>query len=286
MRCDVNISVRRVGDEKLGTRTEIKNMNSITNIAKAMEYEYNRQCRLLENGDKVMQETLRFDDVTGTTSSMRSKEDAKDYRFFREPDLTAVSLSDEEIEDISKKLPELPSVKAARYVSDFGITEADAQQLTKYRAISEYFDKAIEGMKNPRTVAKFMIGQMFGSFATESGKEQFKTKVTPTELRELLSLLEEGRINNNLAKITLEKMIESGRPLTDFISEEDMGGVDADTLASLCAQAIEGNPAAVKDYKGGKEKALMAMLGFVMRESRGKADATAAAEKLRELLRE
>lgn len=284
MRCDVNISVRKVGDETLGVRTEIKNMNSISNIAKAMEYEYNRQCEVLECGGTVVQETLRFDDATGTTSSMRSKEDAKDYRFFREPDLLSVVLSDGEIEEIRRKIPELPFVKAARYVADFGISEADAQQLTKYRAVSEFFDKAAEGMKNPKTVANFMIGQMFATFSTEAEKEQFETKVTPAQLRELLTLLEEGRINNNLAKLTFEKMLQTGSSATEFLSAEDLQGMSREDVDNLCKKALDENPTAVNDYKNGKEKALMALLGFVMRESHGKADAKYATDKLKELL--
>ena len=153
MRCDVNISVRPKGSEKLGTRTEIKNMNSINNIAKAMEYEFERQVDLIENGGSVVQETLRYDDATNTTSSMRSKEDAHDYRYFRDPDLVTIHVPKDVVEEIKAAMPELPADKCRRYIDELAIPEKDAQLLTKYRKISEYFDKACEGVKSPKTVS-------------------------------------------------------------------------------------------------------------------------------------
>ncbi|MCD8026774.1 MAG: Asp-tRNA(Asn)/Glu-tRNA(Gln) amidotransferase subunit GatB [Clostridiales bacterium] len=284
MRCDVNISVRPQGSEALGTRTEIKNMNSINNIAKAMEYEYERQVDLIESGGRVVQETLRYDDSTNTTSSMRSKEDAHDYRYFRDPDLVTINVSHEEVEEIKKSLPELPAEKCKRYVEELEIPDKDAQLLTKYRKISEYFDAACEGVKSPKTVSNFIIGQIFRRTETESDKEEFDVKVTPQQLNELVKLIDSGKIRNNLAKSTLEKMLDTGKGTLEFISESDMGGIDENTMLELCKQAIECNPKAVDDYKGGKEKALKALLGNVMKNSRGKADATAAEAKLRELI--
>lgn len=285
MRCDVNISVRPQGSETLGTRTEIKNMNSINNIAKAMEYEYDRQCDLLESGAKVVQETLRYDDATGTTSSMRSKEDAHDYRYFRDPDLVTINVSGEEVEEIKKSLPELPAEKCRRYVEELGLPEKDAQLLTKYRNISEYFDKAIEGIKAPKTAANFIIGQIFSRLETEADKERFDIKTTPQQLNKLIKLLDEGKIRNNLAKATLEKMLDEGKDVTEYISESDMAGLDENTLNDLCKQAVESSPKAVEDYKNGKEKAIKAMVGFVMKNSRGKADPALAEEKIKGLIK-
>ena len=284
MRCDVNISVRPEGSEKLGTRTEIKNMNSITNIAKAMEYEFERQCELIESGGAVVQETLRYDDATGTTSSMRSKEDAHDYRYFREPDLVTISVPRERVEEIRKRLPELPDVKFARYTGEYGIPEKDAAMLTKYRRIAEYFDAASEGLKAPKTASNFIIGQIFRRLETEADKEAFEIRTTAERLRELCLLLESGKLKNNLAKSALEKMLDSGKPVTDFVSESDMAGLDDATLTEYCKNAIAAMSAAVADYKGGKEKALMAILGNVMKQSRGRADAAAVTAKLKELL--
>lgn len=173
MRCDVNISVRPEGSDKLGTRTEIKNMNSITFMAKAMEYEFSRQVDLIENGGQVVQETLRYDEVTDTTSSMRGKEDAHDYRYFREPDLVTIHVTDEEVEALKRELPELPGAKLTRYTEELEIPRADAQLLTKYRNVAEYFEQASEGTKNPRTAANFIIGQVFRRMETTARKRNF-----------------------------------------------------------------------------------------------------------------
>lgn len=285
MRCDVNISVREAGSEELGTRTEIKNMNSITNIAKAMEYEFERQCDVLESGEKVIQETLRYDDATNSTYPMRSKEDAHDYRYFRDPDLVTINVSREQVEEIKKSLPELPADKCKRYVEELEIPEKDAQLLTKYRNISEYFDEAIKGVKSPKTVSNFIIGQIFSRLETEADKEEFNIKTTPKQLNDLVKLLDEGKIRNNLAKSTLEKMLDEGKNATDYISESDMGGLDENALNDLCKQAVEANPKAVEDYKNGKEKAIKAMVGFVMKNSRGRADAALAEQKIKDLIK-
>ena len=284
MRCDVNISVREEGSKRLGTRTEIKNMNSINNIAKAMEYEFYRQVDLIERGDKVIQETLRFDDTTGTTSPMRGKEDANDYRYFRDPDLVTIITNDEEVEEIRQMLPELPEAKLVRYVEEYNIPEKDAQLLTKYRRVSEYFDKAIEGLKVPKTVSNFIIGSMFRRIETEAEKQNFAVATTPQQLNQLVKMIEDKKIQNNLAKQTLEKMLDTGKPCTDFISESDLGGVDDGALDKMCQNAINSNPNAVEDFKNGKEKALMALLGNVMKQSRGKADAQAVKAKLVKLI--
>ena len=285
MRCDVNISVRPEGSEKLGTRTEIKNMNSITNIAKAMEYEFERQVELIESGGSVIQETLRYDDATGTTSPMRSKEDAHDYRYFREPDLVTISVPRERVEEIRAALPELPERKLRRYIDELGIPEKDAAQLTKYRAIAEYFDKASEGLKSPKTAANFIIGSIFRRLETEADKEAFAVLTTAEQLGELCKLLESGKLKNNLAKSALEKMLDTGKPITEFVSESDMAGLDDATLSEYCANAIAAMPAAAADYRSGKEKALMAILGNVMKQSRGRADAGAVTAKLKEMLK-
>ncbi len=284
MRCDVNISVRPVGSEKLGTRTEIKNMNSIAFIAKAMEYEFNRQVDLIESGGKVIQETLRYDDATNTTSSMRGKEDANDYRYFRDPDLVTIVVSKTEVEKIKSELPELPDAKLHRYVDELGLPEADAQLLVKYRKVAEYYEKASEGTKNPKTAANFIIGQIFRRTETEADKESFDVAVSAENLNALIKLIDSGKLKMNLAKSTLEKMLDTGKAVTELISESDMAGLDDNALAELCQKAVESNPNAVNDYKSGKEKAIKALVGFVMKNSRGKADAAQAEQKLKDII--
>ena len=171
-----------------------------------------------------------------------------------------------------------------RYIDELGIPEKDAQLLTKYRRISEYFDEAIDGVKSPKTVSNFIIGQIFRRVETENDKEAFDVATTPAQLNELVKLLDSGKIRNNLAKATLEKMLDSGKGVLEFISESDMGGMDENALLELCKAAVEGNPKAVEDFRNGKEKAIKALVGNVMKNSRGKADAQAAEAKIKELI--
>ena len=295
MRCDVNISVRPQGSEKLGTRTEIKNMNSITFITKAMEYEFNRQVDLIESGEQVIQETLRYDDVTNTTSGMRGKEDANDYRYFRDPDLVTINVPREKVEEIRKSLPELPEKKRPELLRGVGV-EARLRVLQYFLPVAEYltvevapkgldyFESAIKDTKTPKTASNFIIGQIFRTVENESEKEEFDIKVSPESLNELIKLIDSGKIRMNLAKSTLDKMLETGKRPSELISESDMGGLDDSALAELCTQAVNANPNAVADYKNGKEKAIKAIVGFVMKNSRGKADAVAAENKIKEII--
>lgn len=284
MRCDVNISVRPEGQKEFGTRTEIKNMNSIAFMAKAIEYEQERQIDIIESGGSVQQETLRYDDVTNTTSSMRGKEDANDYRYFRDPDLVTINVTDQEVEELEKTIPELPDEKLERYVEKLGIPESDAQLLVKYRRVAEYFERASEGTANPRTAANFIIGQIFRTIENESAKEEFDIPVSAESLRELIKLLDSKKIRMNLAKSTLDKMLETGKKVSELISEKDMGGLDEEATKKLCQEAVDANPNAVADYKNGKEKAVKAIVGYVMKNSRGKADAMKAEEIIKQII--
>lgn len=284
MRCDVNISVRPEGQKEFGTRTEIKNMNSIAFMAKAIEYEQERQIDIIESGGSVQQETLRYDDVTNTTSSMRGKEDANDYRYFRDPDLVTINVTDQEVEELEKTIPELPDEKLERYVEKLGIPESDAQLLVKYRRVAEYFERASEGTANPRTAANFIIGQIFRTIENESAKEEFDIPVSAESLRELIQLLDSKKIRMNLAKSTLDKMLETGKKASELISEKDMGGLDEEATKKLCQEAVDANPNAVADYKNGKEKAVKAIVGYVMKNSRGKADAMKAEEIIKQII--
>ncbi len=284
MRCDVNVSLRPVREKSLGTRTEIKNMNSVSNMAKAIEYEYNRQSALLDKGEKVIQETLRFNDTDGSTSPMRSKEDARDYRFFPEPDLLSVNLTFEEMNSLRDSLPELPKEKMDRYINTFELSREDAENLTKYRRIAEYFDRAAVNVRDYKMLSNFMISQIFATFKTEEEKENFQILTSPLELSFLVRLCEEKKINKNLAKITLEKMLKSGKAAEELLSEEDMSSLDEASLISLCKEAIAENKKAVEDYRGGKEKALMVVLGSVMKKSKGKAEGEKALMILKDLV--
>ncbi len=273
MRCDVNVSVKPSGSDKLGTRTEIKNMNSITFMTKAIDYERERHIDLLESGGKVIQQTRRYVEETNSTESMRSKEDAQDYRYFRDPDLIDIVLTEELVENIRKTLPKLPDERLKRYVDEFGISEKDAIQLVKYKNVSDYFEKAAEGVKNPKIVANFIIGQIFRTLETETEKERFEILTTAEQMQEVVTLIDSGKLTMNLAKKALTKMLESGEPVTSFVSESDMAGIPQEEIEKICEEAISSNANAVKDYLGGKEKAIKAILGSVMKKTRGRGNA-------------
>ncbi len=283
MRSDVNISVRPVGSDKFGTRTEIKNMNSFAHIAQAVAYEFDRQIDLIESGEAVVQETRRYDEESGMTESMRTKEDAHDYRYFQDPDLVTIATSDEEIEALRAELPELPDARMARYTGEWGIPEKDAQMLVKYRKIAEYFDEAAQGV-SPRTVSNFIIGQIFRRIETEADKETGNVPLPAAHLNELVALLDSGKLKMNLAKSTLEKMMDTGKRVSELLSEEDMAGVDDSALKAICEEVVAGNPNAVADYRGGKEKALKALVGGVMKATRGSADAKTAEQMILEII--
>ena len=235
-------------------------------------------------GGKITQETLRYNESDGTTSSMRNKEDADDYRYFRDPDLVNIHVTDEEVEAIRRALPELPEVKRERYISQFGLPEADALQLTKSRAIAEFFEAASDGVKNPKTVANCIIGQIFRRMENDDAKEKFEVSIPASYLKDLVLLLDSGKIRMNLLKSTLDQMLDSGKPATEFLSESDLSGVDTGDLKKFCEDAVAANPNAVADYRAGKEKALKALLGSVMKASRGRADALEVERILIELI--
>lgn len=284
MRCDVNVSVKPEGSRVLGTRTEIKNMNSITFMTKAIDYEYKRHVAVIESGEKVVQQTLRYVESTNSTESMRSKEDAQDYRYFGDPDLVEINLDDSYVENIRKTLPELPTDRFKRYVKEFGIPEKDAFLIVKYKNVSDFFEIASNGLSNPKTVSNFIIGQIFRTIETESEREKFDILTSPQQLQELIKLVESGKVNMNLAKKTFSKMLESGKDVTAFVSEDDMKDISDSEIETLCQEAISKNEAAAKDYLSGKEKALKVMLGYVMKATKGKGDALKIEKKLIEII--
>lgn len=284
MRCDVNISLRPRGRETFGVRAEIKNLNSFTSVAAAIECEFDRQEGILSSGGIVDQETRHFDADTGETSARRGKENADDYRYFPEPDILPVIIPEDVLEKLKGNLPELPDKKLARYVSELGVPEADARMLTKYRRVSEYFEEAAQGCQSPKTVATFMVTQMFSLIPTEAEREHWSPTVTASQLNELVKLLESNKINRNLAKRVFSQMLESGKPATAFISEADMAGFDMSALQELCQKAIAENQKSVEDYKAGKEKAIKALVGAVMRASQGRANALEAEATIKKLI--
>lgn len=285
LRCDVNISVRKKGEEKLGTRTEIKNMNSLSFIAKAMEYEFERHVDILESGGEIEQETRRYDSELNITESMRGKEDAEDYRYFKEPDLVDIIVSEEEIKKLKSELPQLPDEKLQVFINEYSLPEDDAELLIKYKKIAEYFEEASKGIKNKKIVSNYILGQIFRRMPTDSEKEECSISIPPEYLNELISLIENKKINSSMASNALEKMLDSGKPVREFISEKDMQGIDENTLREICLRALSENKEAVESYLGGKEKAFSSLIGYIMKETKGKADPQKAADILKEIIK-
>ena len=285
LRCDVNISIRKKGEEKLGTRTEIKNMNSLNFIAKAMEYEFNRHVDIIESGGKVEQETRRYDSDLNITESMRGKEDADDYRYFRDPDLVTISVSEEEIRKLKNELPQLPDEKMAVFVNEYGLPKDDAELLIKYKKIAEYYEEASKDSANKKLASNYILSQIFRRLPTDSEKEECGIPIPPEYLGKLIGLIENKKITSSMASNALEQMLDSGKPVSEFISEKDMQGIDESQLRKICIKAVNENGEAVKSYLEGKEKALKSIVGYIMRETKGKADAKLAAEIITEIIK-
>lgn len=285
LRCDVNISIRKDGEEKLGTRAEIKNMNSMAFIAKAMEYEMNRQIDILESGGKIVQETRRYNSDLNITESMRGKEDADDYRYFREPDLVTISINNEQIEKFKNELAELPDAKLQRFIDQYGLPYDDAALLVKYKKVSEYYEEACKNVDNCKMVSNFILGQIFRRLSTEIDKEDCCISVSPKYLNELVLLTEKKKLALNLARNTLEQMLDTGKSVYDLISESDMEGIDDNELRNLCEKAVQENEKAVTEYLKGKEKAFGSIIGYIMKQTKGKADAALATEIVKEIIK-
>ena len=285
LRCDVNISARKKGEEEFGTRTEIKNMNSLNFIAKAMEYEFGRHVDILESGGKIEQETRRYDSALNITESMRGKEDADDYRYFRDPDLVNIIVSEEEIKKLKDELPQLPDEKLDIFINEYGLPKDDAELLIKYKKIAEYFEEASKDIKNKKLISNYILSQIFRRMPTDSDKEECSISLPPEYLKELISLLENKKINSSMASNALEKMLDTGKPVSEFITQKDMQGIDEDTLREICMRAVTENKDAVDSYLGGKEKAFGSIIGYIMKETKGKADPQKAGEIVREIIK-
>lgn len=282
LRCDANISVRKFGDV-LGTRCEIKNLNSIKNIVKAIEYEAIRQVEILESDGKINQETKLFDANTGQTRTMRSKEDANDYRYFPDPDLLPVHVSDELIEKLRKELPELPIAKIARYISEFGLNKYDAEVIVADDETAKYFEEASVGT-NPKIVANWISSELFGKL-NKNNMELANCKITPSMIRELVLLIEDGTISGKIAKSVFEEMFESGENPGKIIQEKGLIQVsDTTTLGPIIDEIIAANPGSVAEYKNGKDKLFGFFVGQVMKKTAGKASPQMVNDLLKEKL--
>lgn len=271
LRCDANVSVRKVGDNKLGTRCEIKNLNSMRNIARAIEFEANRQVKILENSGKIDQETRLFDVVTGETRTMRSKEDAMDYRYFPDPDLPPLVLSQDFIEEIKKTLPELPQAKKARFINELQISEYDASVLTADEEISLYFEKLIKNHEAKLCVTWLTV-ELFGRMNKNSIKFE-NLKVSAENLSELLDLIKSGEISGKIAKEVLDIMFETGDKASKIVEAKGLKQLsDSGAIEKIIDEVISLNQDNFNKCVAGDEKLFGFFVGQVMKLSKGQAN--------------
>ncbi len=278
-RCDVNLSVRERGAEEYGTRAEIKNLNSFQSVMRTIEYEAQRQIKDIRDGRPIIQETRRFDQNSGKTSSMRTKEDAQDYRYLPDPDLMPILIGEKKIERLKDTLPDLPDVRKALYMDRYGLNSYDAEQLISSIDIADYFEGAVGLCKNPKTLANIMITEVFRIVDADDFEAPFSHK----HLAELVDLLEDGKINSSTSKKILEEMIKEDKSPLIIVKEKDLEQInDVETLLPIIKEAIEGSEKAVKEYKEGKEKALQSIVGKIMGKTRGKANPETTIKLLKE----
>ena len=280
LRCDANVSVRKIGETKLGTRCEIKNLNSMRNISHAIEFEAARQVEILENGGKIDQETRLFDAITGETRTMRSKEDAMDYRYFPDPDLPPLVISQEYVDEIKRSLPELPQARKARYISNLGLTEYDAGVLTANEEISAYFEKLIQ-KHEPKICVTWFTVELFGRM-NKLGINFENLKVSAENLGGLFDLMKSGEISGKIAKDVLDIMVETGEDAAKIVQSKGLKQVsDSSTIEKIITEVISANADQFAKYAAGDEKLHGFFVGQSLKASKGQANPGMVNEILR-----
>ena len=267
LRCDVNLSVRPKGAEEFGTRTEMKNLNSFNSIARAIDYEYKRQVAAIEAGETIIQETRRFDQNTGKTSSMRKKEDANDYRYFPDPDLPPIITSDEKIAALKATIPTLPDERKAKYMDEYALSAYDAENIVTQKEIADYFELAASKTSHVKLLANLILTEVFRKLQPESTE----IPISPEHMAALCTLMGEGRVNSNTAKQVLAMLWENDTDPIALVQEKGLEQIsDENKLTEIVNAVLEKNEKSVADYLKGKQKAIMALVGQCMAATKGK----------------
>ncbi len=283
LRCDANVSLRRPGG-KLGIRTEVKNMNSLRSVERALAFEVERQRRLLESGHPVVQETMHWDERRGVTFSSRTKEEAQDYRYFPDPDLVPVAVEPAWAEAIRASLPELPDAKRRRYIHTYGLSEYDAELVTSSAAMARFFEQTVQMFPHPKTVSSWLTGEVAGYLNAEA-KEIEDLPITPAHLAELLDLIDQGTISGRTAKEVLAEMLTTGTRPQAIVRDRGLVQIsDVDALARIIDEVLGEHPGPAADYRAGKEQALVYLVGKVMGKTHGRANPELANRLLKEKL--
>lgn len=272
MRCDANISIRPYGQEEFGTKTEIKNLNSFNNVRRGLAYEEQRQARILNKGDKVVQSTLRWDDAHKKTILMRVKEGESDYRYFPEPDIPDFEVSDEWLKEIQADIPEMPEKRRERYVEQYGLPVYDAGILTQTVEMSNFFDETVKAGADAKSAANWLMGEV-SAYLNDKDTTFDEIGLTPENLTEMIKLIADGVISSKIAKKVFKHLAEEGGSAKAFVEEQGLAQIsDEATLKPLIEEAMANNPQSIADYKKGKKKAKGALVGQIMKATKGKAD--------------
>ena len=286
LRCDANVSVRPAGQERFGTKAEVKNLNSFRYVQKALEYEIERQIDLLEGGGRVVQETRLWDSAAGHTLSMRSKEEAHDYRYFPEPDLPPLVVDDARIAAVRGTMPELPEARRQRFVAAYGLPVYDAGVLTSSAGLADYFEKVAAATANPKAASNWVMGELLRTMK-ERGAAIEQVPLTPAALAGLIGLIDKGTISSSMAKEVFTKMYDSGRSADEIVSAEGLAqNSDEGALLLIVKRVIAANAATVEQYRSGKTKGFGFLVGEVMKGSGGKANPKLANELLKRELQQ
>ena len=284
LRCDANVSIRPRGQTKLGTKAEVKNVNSFRYLEKALEYEITRQIDLIEGGGKVVQETRLWDTSTGRTHSMRSKEEAHDYRYFPEPDLPPLLVDEARIERVRSTMPELPEARGRRFVVEYGIPTYDAGVLTQSAALADYFEATARAAKNAKAASNWIMGELLRTL-NERGQEISDVPIQPAALAGLIALIDKGTISSSIAKGVFAKMCDSGRSADDIVREEGLAqNSDEGALSAIVAEVIKLNDETARQYRAGKKQTFGFLVGQVMKASGGKANPKLASDLVKRAL--
>lgn len=284
LRCDANVSVRPVGAEKFGTRAELKNINSFRFVEKAIEYEIKRQISVIENGGKIVQETRLWDSATGVTNSMRSKEEAHDYRYFPDPDLLPIEVSAEQINKIKSGLPELPDQKLSRFMSQYELSEQDAEQLSSERLLAEWFEEVVRSGGNAKAAANWIMGDMT-RMMNEEGTAIEECRIKPAMLAGMLKLIDKGTISGKIAKTVFEEMYNTGKEAETIVKDKGLVQIsDSSAIEQAVYDAIKANSAEVERLKSGEDKLLGFFVGQIMKATKGKANPGMVNEVLKKKL--
>ncbi len=284
LRCDANISVRPVGAEKFGTRCEIKNLNSFRFVKQAIQYEIARQAAVVESGGTVHQESRLFSTATGTTSSMRGKEDSHDYRYFPEPDLPPLIVSEDRLSSIRDAMPELPPAMRARFVHEYGLSDYDAQVLTLTAATARYFERAAKATGNPKAAANWVQGELMGALNASSNHIE-ASPISAEQLGGLVALVDKGTLSGKLAKEVFAKMFASGKGAEEIVEAEGLRQIsDTSELDGIIGNILESSPKQVAQYQGGKKGVIGFFVGQVMKATRGQANPKVVNQMLRKAL--